>query len=92
MKIAAIIHNSFQLEIMKIDIYKTENKYDIIYADPPWQQSKRGKKSVRPKSKCNAVTLYQLVYIGDDNSITTEIENSEERAKARLAVLKGGKQ
>lgn len=40
--------------------------------------------------KGNAVTLYQLVYIGDDNSITTEIENSEERAKARLAVLKGG--
>lgn len=37
MKIAAIIRNSFQLEIMKIDIYKTENKYGIIYADPPWR-------------------------------------------------------
>ena len=36
MKIAVIIRNSFQLEIMKIDIYKTENKYGIIYADPPW--------------------------------------------------------
>ena len=28
----------------------TENRYDIIYADPPWRQSKGGKKSVRPKS------------------------------------------
>lgn len=37
MKIAAIIRNSFQLKIMKIDIYKTENKYGIIYADPPWR-------------------------------------------------------
>ena len=37
MKIAAIIRNSFQLEIMKIDIYKTENKYGIIYADSPWR-------------------------------------------------------
>ena len=37
MKIAAIIRNSFQSEIMKIDIYKTENKYGIIYADPPWR-------------------------------------------------------
>ncbi len=37
MKIAAKIRNSFQLEIMKIDIYKTENKYGIIYADPPWR-------------------------------------------------------
>ena len=37
MKIAAKIRNSFQSEIMKIDIYKTENKYDIIYADPPWR-------------------------------------------------------
>ena len=25
-------------------------KYQIIYADPPWQQGKGGKKSVRPKS------------------------------------------
>lgn len=21
---------------MKVDIYNTEKKYDIIYADPPW--------------------------------------------------------
>lgn len=35
---------------MKIDIYNTDNKFDIIYTDPPWQQGKGGKKKVRPNS------------------------------------------
>lgn len=35
---------------MRVDIFNTENKYNLIYADPPWKQSKGGKKSVRPKS------------------------------------------
>ena len=33
-----------------IDIFNTNNKYDLIYADPPWRQSKGGKKAVRPNS------------------------------------------
>lgn len=35
---------------MIVDIYNTQNQYDLILADPPWKQSKGGKKSVRPKS------------------------------------------
>lgn len=35
---------------MKVDIFNIDKKYDIIYADPPWKQSKGGKKSVRPNS------------------------------------------
>jgi len=35
---------------MVVDIYKTSNTYDIIYADPPWKQSKGGKKKVRENS------------------------------------------
>lgn len=35
---------------MKIDIYNTNKKYDIIYSDPPWKQRKGGKKKVRPNS------------------------------------------
>lgn len=35
---------------MKIDIFKTEGKYDILYTDPPWQQGRGGKKATRPKS------------------------------------------
>ena len=35
---------------MKIDIYNNNKKYDLIYADPPWKQSKGGKKNVRKNS------------------------------------------
>ena len=35
---------------MKINIYDTANKYSVIYADPPWRQSKGGKKRVRENS------------------------------------------
>lgn len=35
---------------MRVDIFRTNNRYDVIYADPPWKQSRGGKKSVRPKS------------------------------------------
>ena len=35
---------------MTVDIFNTENKYDLILADPPWKQSKGGKKSVRANS------------------------------------------
>lgn len=34
--------------IGKIDIYHTQNKYDLIYTDPPWQQVKGGKRKCRP--------------------------------------------
>lgn len=30
------------------DIFNTTKHYDLIYADPPWKQSKGGKKAVRP--------------------------------------------
>lgn len=35
---------------MKVDIYNADKRYDILYADPPWKQSKGGKKSVRANS------------------------------------------
>lgn len=35
---------------MIIDIYNTDREYGLIMADPPWKQSKGGKKSVRPLS------------------------------------------
>ena len=34
----------------KVDIFDTDNIYEILYIDPPWKQSKGGKKSARPKS------------------------------------------
>ena len=35
---------------MTVDIFNTDNQYDLILADPPWKQSKGGKKSARPVS------------------------------------------
>lgn len=35
---------------MRIDIYNTNKHYDLILADPPWRQTKGGKKKVRPVS------------------------------------------
>lgn len=35
---------------MVVDIYNTDNRYDLIVADPPWKQAKGGKKKVRPVS------------------------------------------
>lgn len=29
---------------MKVDIFNTGKKYKVIYADPPWRQSKHSKK------------------------------------------------
>lgn len=35
---------------MRVDIFNTDRQYDLIVADPPWKQSKGGKKSVRENS------------------------------------------
>lgn len=35
---------------MNVDIFNTDKKYSLIYADPPWKQSKGGKKKVRENS------------------------------------------
>ena len=33
---------------LKIDIYNTDKKYDIIYTDPAWKQTKGNKRKCRP--------------------------------------------
>ncbi len=35
---------------MYVDIFNTDQRYDLIVADPPWKQAKGGKKSVRENS------------------------------------------
>lgn len=55
---------------MKIDIYTTEQKYDILYSDPPWEQGRGGKKKARPNSTGMAVpystmTLPEIMTLHD---------------------------
>ena len=38
---------------MKVDIFSTQNKYGIIYSDPPWQQNKGNKRKCRPNQGKN---------------------------------------
>ncbi len=52
---------------MKIDIYDTDKRYDILYADPPWKQSKGGKKSVRANSSGKPLD-YQTCTLGEIES------------------------
>lgn len=35
-------------KFLKIDIYNTDKKYDIIYTDPAWKQTKGNKRKCRP--------------------------------------------
>lgn len=65
---------------MIVDIFNTDNKYDLILADPPWQQMKGGKKSVRPNSSGEnlpypTLTLKQIQYILKQVNLLTA-ENS----------------
>ena len=39
----------------KVDIFNTRNKYKVILADPPWKQSRGGKKAVRKNSSGKAL-------------------------------------
>lgn len=36
---------------MKVDIFNTNNRYGIIYTDPPWQQTKGNKRKCRPNQR-----------------------------------------
>jgi N6-adenosine-specific RNA methylase IME4 len=49
---------------VKVDIFDTNKQYDLIYADPPWRQSKGGKKNVRPKSSGEELD-YPVCSIGE---------------------------
>lgn len=62
---------------MVIDIFNTDNKYDIIYADPPWRQSKGGKKKVRPLSSGTSLdyNVLSLDEIKEHLAIATGLSN-----------------
>ena len=49
---------------MVIDIYNTHETYNLICADPPWKQSKGGKKSVRPNSSGTTLN-YPVLSLSD---------------------------
>lgn len=52
---------------MKIDIFNAEEKYDILYTDPPWQQGRGGKKAARPNSTGTTVPYETRATVKDIN-------------------------
>jgi len=51
---------------------KVCKKYKIIYADPPWRQSKGGKKSARPKSSGERLD-YKVISLSEISSLMFDI-------------------
>jgi len=55
---------------MKVDIYNTNKKYNIIYADPPWQyKDKRNgyKMSGGAENHYKTMSIQELKKMGGDN-------------------------
>lgn len=57
---------------MKVDIYNTDKKYSIIYADPPWNESgggkiKRGADRHYPLMKTKDIAELPVQSIADTN-------------------------
>jgi N6-adenosine-specific RNA methylase IME4 len=63
---------------MFTDIFNTNKKYQIIYADPPWRQSKGGKKKVRPNSSGTELD-YPVLSLADIEEIMVQAKNISEQ-------------
>ena len=63
---------------MFIDIYNTKNTYNLILADPPWRQSKGGRKSVRPNSSGGDLE-YQTMTLEDIREVLATADSLVER-------------
>ena len=46
---------------MKVDIYKTAKKYNIIYADPPWQYDNMKNNSKKLGITDSATRIYEEI-------------------------------
>ncbi len=56
---------------MFIDIFNTDQKYDIIYTDPPWQQQKGNKRTCRPNQ--NRSLDYKTMLLSEIKSLHEQI-------------------
>lgn len=45
---------------MVVDIFTTNNQYELLYVDPPWKQTKGGKKNVRQNSSGKPLDYHVL--------------------------------
>lgn len=64
---------------MVVDIFNTNNRYDIVLADPPWKQSRGGKKNVRKNSSGKPLEypVLSLEDIEEHLSVATNLTNDK---------------
>lgn len=67
---------------MKVDIYNTDKKYSIIYADPPWEQKKGNKRKCRPNQ--NKELDYPTLPLAEIKEINREIINCHTTEKHNI--------
>ena len=46
---------------MKVDIYNTDKKYNIIYADPPWEYKESGSGNRVVKAHYQTMKLEEII-------------------------------
>ena len=49
---------------MKVDIYNTDKKYNIIYADPPWEYKESGSGNRVVKAHYPTLMIFQYYLCG----------------------------
>ena len=59
-----------------VDIFGTNKKYDLIYTDPPWQQTKGGRRSCRPHQVGGGNFDYPTLSVEDIKLIHEVVANS----------------
>ena len=52
---------------MKVDIYNTDKKYNIIYADPPWSYRNMGNIQATANSHYNTMKQEDIEALGGGN-------------------------
>jgi len=65
------------------DLENAKGKYQLLYVDPPWKQSRGGKKSVRPNSSGKPLD-YPTLSIGD---ITEHLRIASEGVEQQILFL-----
>lgn len=58
------------------DLKSNNKKYSIIYADPPWEQKKGGKKAARPNSSGKDLD-YPTMSLNDIKNILQQVKTDE---------------
>jgi hypothetical protein len=71
---------------VKVDIFNTDNKYQIIYADPPWEyKQSRSKTNSRGMADVHVMLLQLMIYNKQEadyfNEVYDEMRYKLERIK-----------